>query len=134
MEQPSHPIAYKEAKIITKNKFHHTWQASNRTLYNRKNPSTNSLVGIKLQSSAFATVFRLRTKYCRLLNHDNRLGVSHTDRCPCGCDRQDVEHVLHHSSRAEKWPTELSLQQKLGGNLQYLLTTGDFIGGTDILV
>ncbi|GFS11830.1 hypothetical protein ElyMa_004844200 [Elysia marginata] len=109
MEQPSHPITYKEAKTIIRNKFHPTWQASNRTLYNHKEPI------YKLSRRHQTTVFRLRTGHCRRLNHLHLLTVSHTDECPCGSGQQDVENVLQQCARsqtlrADTWPTE---QQKL---------------------
>ncbi|GFS02116.1 hypothetical protein ElyMa_004598800 [Elysia marginata] len=88
MEQPTQPITYKEAKTITRNKFHHTWQASNRTLYIKKDPI------YKQPNRHQPSVFRLRSGHCRLLNHLHRLKVSNKDECPCGTGIQDVDHVL----------------------------------------
>ncbi|GFS20804.1 hypothetical protein ElyMa_001579700 [Elysia marginata] len=88
------------------------------------------------------TTVTLTTGFCfkppstTLLNYFHHLRVSRTDESSCGTGIQGVEHVLQHcphsqTLRAEAWPTQLSLQQKLSGNLQYLQTTADFIDTTD---
>ncbi|BFZ09044.1 hypothetical protein BsWGS_12083 [Bradybaena similaris] len=123
--QYSHPVDYKEAKTIIRNKCRTDWK-HRLQIDNRLDP-------IQLLSRhAQTTIFRLRTGHCRLRSHLYRLGITHTDECNCGEGVQTPEHLLqdcstHTMLRRTTWPQEQDLESKLWGSLEDLDRTVGFI-------
>ena len=83
------------------------------------------------------TVFRLGTGHCLLRAHMQRLGLSHTENCPCDAGQQTPEHVLqscplHAEARLQQWPIWTTLADKLWGSKEDLMTTTNFINGTGL--
>ncbi|BFY98463.1 hypothetical protein BsWGS_01503 [Bradybaena similaris] len=126
--QYSHPVDYKEAKTIIRNKCRTDWK-HRLQIDNRLDP-------IQLLSRhAQTTIFRLRTGHCRLRSHLYRLGITHTDECNCGEGVQTPEHLLqdcstHTELRRTTWPQEQDLESKLWGSLEDLDRTVGFILAT----
>ena len=125
MEQFSHPVTYREAKTIIRNRFRSQWKR-------RLGAESGADPIHQLQRHQQTILFRLRTGHCRLLSHLNRLKIAYTDQCPCGTGSQTPEHVLlhcpaHAALRHNTWPGGAELQTQLWGALPDLEKTVDFI-------
>ena len=118
-EQPKTQVSFREAKTIIKRTFYHSPENPADPYYN-------------LQRQQQVTIFRLRYGHCRLLQHMCRLGLSHTDSCPCQTAPQTPEHILqdcplYKEIRQKQWPNSASLEEKLWGNINQLKQTCSFI-------
>ena len=127
MDQFCHPVSYREAKTIIKNK------------YNNGNDFDETDAIHQLERHEQVIIFRLRTGHNRLLSHLHKLAVSHTDECPCGTGTQDADHVLQlcpslSALRAETWPVGANPQQKLWGSSVDLKLTASFIKKAEVSV
>jgi ribonuclease HI len=132
MEQFSHPVTYREAKTIIHNQYRSQWK--------RRLGADNGEDSIhQLQRHQQTILFRLRTGHCRLLSHLNRLGIAHSDECPCGTGSQTPEHVLQHCPahdvlRRQTWPEGTELRVQLWGGRHDLERTVGFIMATGLQV
>ena len=127
MDQFCHPVSYREAKTIIKNK------------YNTGNDFDETDAIHQLERHEQVIIFRLRTGHNRLLSHLHKLAVSHTDECPCGTGTQDADHILQlcpslSALRAETWPVGANPQQKLWGSCIDLKLTASFIKKAEVSV
>ena len=123
-EQPETKVPFREAKTIIKRQYHHS----------PENPTDPYYL---LERQQQVIIFRLRYGHCRLLQHMCRLGLSHTDSCPCQTAPQSPEHVLqdcplHEEARKKQWPNNTSLEEKLWGNIIQLKQTCCFIQETGL--
>ena len=128
MAQPEHQISYHEAKTIIKSRL-----GLPTLRYTTQDPIHN------LPRFQQTVIFRLRTGHSRLLGHLSRIGVSHTDECPCGTGVQSPEHVLqhcpnHNDLRCQIWPNGEALKAKLWGPRHALELTADFISRSGLRV
>ena len=124
LEQPLHPASYREAKTLIKRHFQTQWT-------DQHNPPSDDQM-IHLRRHEQTTIFRLRTGHCRLRHHMYRLGLSDTPDCPCKTGPETPEHVLqscptYDNVRTKLWPTGATLETKLWGSKDDLLTTATFI-------
>ena len=123
-EQPQTQVPFREIKTIIKREFQHR----------PENPADPYYL---LQRQQQVTIFRLRCGHCRLLQHLCRLGLSHTDSCPCQTAPQSPEHVLqdcplNEEARTKQWPNNTSMEEKLWGNLTQLRQTCEFFQETGL--
>ena len=131
LEQTRHPVSYREAKTLVKQKFKTTFHQEHN------HPSNDHMP--HLQRLQQTTIFRLRTGHCRLRAHLYRLGLSHTPDCPCETGPHTPEHVLqscplHQAERTQQWPNGATLAEKLWGPKENLIETTNFISsiGLDV--
>ena len=127
LEQPNHPVSYREAKTLVKRQNQQLWEQQH------SHPSDDQMP--HLQRHQQTTIFRLRTGHCRLRAHMYRLGLSHTPDCPCETGPQTPEHILqscplHQDTRTQHWPHGATLAEQLWGTKRDLETTTNFITQT----
>lgn len=124
LKQPQTQVPYKEAKTILKRKYHH-------------GPANPKDPYYLLERPQQVKIFRLRYGHCRLLQHMCRLGLSHTNLCPCQTAPQSPEHILqecplYKETRKKMWPNYTSVEEKLWGNINKIKQTCDFIQKTGL--
>ena len=124
LEQPNHPVSYREAKTLVKRQNRQLWEQQH------SHPPDDQMA--HLQRHQQTTIFRLRTGHCRLRAHMYRLGLSHTPDCPCETGSQTPEHILqscplHQDARTQHWPHGATLAEQLWGTKRDLVTTTNFI-------
>ena len=125
-EQTNEPTSYNEEKTLIKSKKQDEWTKQHPN-NNKKDPY------YQLTRHEQVIIFRLRTGHNRLRRHlYNKLKIGETDKCPCGDDVQDAEHILqicrlHNHSRLKIWPTPEESTRKLFGDLEDLRRTAAFI-------
>ena len=125
MEQLNHPVTYREAKTIIKNHYRNQWKRKQGT-------DSNDDAIHHLQRHQQTIIFRLRTGHCRLLSHLHRLGIAHTNECPCGTGIQNPEHFLQHcpthaALRRQTWPDGVEMEAQLWGDRSDLVKTVGFV-------
>ena len=130
-QQQNHHISYQEAKGIIRDIYNNIW-------IERHNPPANDDWHL-LPRHEQTIIFRLRTGHTRLLDHQYRLGLSHTPECPCGTGLQNPEHILqqcplHKEARNEIWPQGATMHGKLWGSKPDLTRTCQFIRETRLAV
>ena len=130
-EQPMHKISYGEAKTLIQRQFHQKWTEAHPS------PSDDGIKNLQRQQQTI--LFRLRTGHCRLRYHMYRLGLCHSPDCPCETGPQTPEHILqscplYQAERSCLWPQGATLQEKLWGTKDQLVTTATFISSLKIEV
>ena len=125
-EQTDEATSYEEEKTLIKRKQQELWKRMHPN-NDKKDPY------YQLTRQEQVIIFRLRTGHNRLRRHlYNKLKIGDTDRCQCGEDIQDTEHILQACSlynmrRIQTWPTPVEATQKLYGTLEDLRRTAAFI-------
>ena len=85
-------------------------------------------------------IFRLRTGHNRLNQHMyNKFRLVETPQCDCREGDQTAEHILQHCRLTEElrkrvWPVPLSLDSKLYGTKEDLVTTAEFVVNAGLVV
>ena len=130
MPQTPEEISYEEAKTLIKDEQKKRWLQQHPN-YNSKDSFYN------LPRRDQVNMTRLRTGHCRLRHHMyTRFRIGDTPSCQCGAP-QTVEHLLqncplHQNLRAEIWPEDTPLREKLYGPLESLRRTAAFVVKTEI--
>ena len=123
-----------EVKTILKTKQHSKWR--------HEHPCYKADPNYLLTRREQVTVFRLRTGHNRLnyLTYSKlRIGIGHTEQCPCSTGSQTTEHLLqscpiYKPLRKGIWPDDTPVACKFYGSLGDLKCTAIFIEETGVSI
>ena len=124
-QQPNNGVSPKEMKTII------------QSLHRMARPKDNYHL---LTRSQQVVIFRLRTGHNKLNQHlFQKLRAVPSPMCPCGEAEQDTDHILQEcrdlqALRAEIWPTQEPLHDKLYGPVDSLRRTTHFISRSGLQV
>jgi ribonuclease HI len=131
--QEEQEISYEEVKTIIKEKQKKRWL--------QLHPNHNKTDAYYLLPRPDqVNIVRLRTGHSRLRHHMfTRFRIGETAVCPCGTAPMTVEHFLqdcptHHNLRAETWPADQPMREKLCGSLESLRRTAAFVSASGVPV
>ena len=124
--QENHQVTYGEAKTIVKEKQKRRWL--------QNHPNYNPRDGYyQLSREDQVIMVRLRTGHCKLRHHMyTKFHIGETSVCHCGTADMTVEHLLQHcplhrNLRAETWPADTSVREKIYGPVEGLRRTANYI-------
>ena len=126
-------VTYEEAKTIIKEKQKKKW--------NIQHPEHNSHDPYyQLSREDQVIIFRLRTGHSRLNHHMfTKFHIGESAACPCGAAAMTTEHFLQdcptlQNLRAETWPAETPMKEKIFGPLPCLRGTATFVRASGVPV
>ena len=125
-EQQSYPVSFRDARSLIKRTCT-SQPGENPTATDRMAPCTYLMASNRSQRSDSEP-----------RAHMQRLGLSHTENCPCHAGPQTPEHApqpcLHAEARLQHWTIWTTLADKLWGSKDDLVTTTNFINGTGLRI
>ncbi|KAK7097552.1 uncharacterized protein [Littorina saxatilis] len=133
LPQDEQEVTYEEAKTIVKEKQKRRWLHQHPD-YNKKDAY------YLLPRDDQVVIVRLRTDHCRLKHHlYTKFHIGDSASCPCGTSPMTVEHFLqdcptHQNLRAETWPADTPMRDKLYGPMESLRRTAAFIRAFGVAV
>ena len=132
-EQQDQSITYTEAKTIIKEKQKRKWL--------QQHPDHNPRDSFyQLSREEQVIIMRLRTGHCRLRHHlFTKFNIGDSPVCPCGTADMTVEHLLQHcpthqNLRADTWPAQTPIREKIFGPVEDLRRTAAYIRATGVTV
>ncbi|XP_070180464.1 uncharacterized protein [Littorina saxatilis] len=133
LSQDEQEVTYEEAKTIVKEKQKRRWLHQHPD-YNKKDAY------YLLPRDDQVVIVRLRTGHCRLKHHlYTKFHIGDSASCPCGTSPMTVQHFLqdcptHQNLRAETWPADTPMRDKLYGPMESLRRTAAFIRASGVAV